>query len=91
MRKRVNILVSGYVQGVFYRATVLNGAKELNLTGFVKNEEDGKVMIIAEGKEDDLEKFIERVKRGSLLANISKTEVKWDKAQGEFKDFEIRY
>jgi len=91
MRKRVAILVSGYVQGVFYRATTLKKAKELNLTGFVRNEKDGKVKIVAEGEEKQLEEFIERIKKGTLFANVSKIEVKWDKAQGEFKDFEIRY
>lgn len=91
MKKRVIVLVSGSVQGVFYRSETLQKAKELNLTGFVKNEPDGRVKIIAEGVERHLEKLIEWIKQGPTLAKVDKIEVKWDKDKGEFKDFKIVY
>ena len=91
MKKRVAILVSGLVQGVFYRAETKGKAAELNLVGWVKNESDGSVKIMAEGEEKDLEKLIEWAKKGPTLAKVDKIEVKWDKGRREFKDFDIVY
>ena len=91
MRKRAIILVSGLVQGVFYRSEALQEAKRLNLTGWVRNESDGRVKIVAEGEEEQLEKLIEWIKQGPRLAKVDKIEVKWDKEQREFEDFEIIY
>lgn len=91
MRKRVTLSVFGRVQGVFYRSNVLEKAKELNLIGFVKNEPNSCVKILAEGEEENLEKLIEWAKIGPTLAKVDKIEVKWDKEQGEFDDFEIVY
>lgn len=91
MKKRVTILVSGLVQGIFYRFETSREAKRLNLTGWVKNEIDGKVKIMAEGEEENLEKLIEWAKKGPLLAKVDKIEVKWNKDQKEFEDFEIVY
>jgi len=91
MRKRIIILVSGIVQGVFFRSSTQKKARKLSLTGFVKNEPDGKVKIVAEGEEKSLEELIKWAKRGPMLAKVNGIEVKWDKAQGEFEDFKIMY
>lgn len=91
MQKRAVILVSGLVQGIFYRAETLKEAKELNLTGWVKNELSSFVKIVAEGEEENLEELIKWTKQGPALAKVDKIEVKWEKDRGEFKDFEIRY
>ncbi|HDZ54547.1 MAG TPA: acylphosphatase [Candidatus Nealsonbacteria bacterium] len=91
MRKRVIILVSGLVQGIFYRSNTLEKAKELNLTGWVKNEFSSSVKIVAEGEEENLEKLIEWTKQGPALAKVDKIEVEWERDRGKFKDFEIRY
>mgnify|MGYP001619517122 CR=1 FL=1 len=85
------ILVSGIVQGVFYRNHANQKARKLGITGFVKNEPDGRVLVVAEGKEEKLKELIEWTKRGPLLAKIEKIEVEWDKAKGEFIDFKILY
>ena len=91
MKKRVAVLVSGIVQGVFYRDYTNKKAKKLGITGFVKNETDGKVLAVAEGEEEKLKEFVRWVKRGPLLAQVEKIEVEWGKAKGEFTDFEILY
>lgn len=90
MRKRIIILVSGFVQGVFFRANAQKKSKELNLTGFVKNEA-GRVKIVAEGAEKNLEILIEWVKKGPALARVNEIEVKWEENKDEFKDFDIIY
>ena len=57
--KRLSILVSGKVQGVFYRASTEKKAREIGLTGFVRNEANGDVYIEAQGSEADLNTFAE--------------------------------
>ncbi len=57
-KTRVHILVSGLVQGVFFRAHTREKASELFLSGWVKNLPDGRVEILAEGERENLEKLI---------------------------------
>ncbi len=88
--KRVKIIISGYVQGVFFRVYVSAMAAQLEITGWVRNEADGTIKIIAEGDEKSLEKFIDACKIGPKFAKVDSVEVKWEQASGEFKRFEIR-
>ena len=90
-KARVNIFVSGLVQGVFFRSETKAKAKELGLFGWVRNLADGRVEILAEGEKEKLEKLIEWAKRGPELAKVDDLEINWQEYQGEFKDFEIRY
>ncbi len=57
MKRCLSILVTGKVQGVFYRASARDKANELEVTGFAQNEEEGCVHIIAEGEEERLIEF----------------------------------
>jgi len=88
--KRIEINVFGRVQKVFFRNSATRKAKGLNLNGWVKNEPDGSVKIVAEGEEENLNKLIDWSKRGSLLAKVDKIEVKWEEGKNEFDKFEIR-
>ena len=88
---RVNIFVSGLVQGVFFRAQTKAKAEELGLFGWVRNLPDGRVEILVEGEKEKLEKLIEWAKRGPELAKVNGLEINWQEYQGEFKNFEIRY
>jgi len=90
-RERVHIFVLGLVQGVFFRSKTKAKAEELNLFGWVRNLDDGRVEILAEGEKEKLEKLIEWAKRGPELARIDNLAVGWEKAQGEFENFEIKY
>ncbi|MBI3034410.1 acylphosphatase [Candidatus Woesearchaeota archaeon] len=89
--KRVSIILSGKVQGVFFRDFVRKEAEKLGIAGFVRNLQDGTVQVVGEGDEDKLNIFIRECKRGPLLAFIKGAEVKLEKATGEFEDFSIRY
>ena len=55
--KRVHLIISGRVQGVFYRAAVCDAAKNFDVTGFVKNLANGTVEVVAEGEEDEVKRF----------------------------------
>jgi acylphosphatase len=84
-----NILVKGRVQGVNYRATVQAKAHEFNLTGFVRNLNNGNVYIEAEGDQDDLSKFIDWCYIGSPRSKV--TEVSSVEADlKNFQTFEVR-
>lgn len=89
--KRVHIIISGDVIGVGFRAWALRAARELNLTGWIKNREDDTVEIVAEGKQLDLEDILARCRRGPELAVVKSVDVRWEEATGEFLSFEVVY
>lgn len=87
--KQVNLKIYGQVQGVFYRAEAQKKALSLGIFGFVKNEPDETVTIIAEGEEDKLKELIEWAKIGPELAQVTRVEEFWQKATGNFNDFKV--
>jgi len=87
----LHIYVSGFVQGVFYRANAKRVADSLSLTGWVRNLRDGRVEIVVEGEEENLAKFVEWCKRGPVGAVVESVDVTRGEYRGEFKGFEIRY
>jgi acylphosphatase len=86
---RVNIIVTGRVQGVFYRASTLERAQGLNLKGWVKNLPDGAVEIEAEGSRYSLEDLVEWCKNGPPDAMVQDVIVRWGKHHDEFRTFMI--
>ncbi len=90
-KHRVHLLVSGQVQGVFFRDFTQRRANELKLTGWVKNTRDSRVEIIAEGDKDRLEHLIEAVKTGPASANVQDCKIEWLEFSGEIRDFGIIY
>ncbi len=88
---RVHILVSGRVQGVFFRDSTRMQAERLGVFGWVKNMEDGKVEAVLEGEKYIIEKVIEWVKRGPIIAKVENIDIEWQEYKGEFKGFEIKY
>ncbi|HET6990164.1 MAG TPA: acylphosphatase [Bacteroidia bacterium] len=68
--KRISIIVSGKVHGVFYRASTEKIATQIGLAGFVRNEPDGKVYIEAQGNEKQLAELVKWCKRGPDKARV---------------------
>lgn len=89
--KRVHLIVSGRVQGVFYRDFVRREAERLGVRGFVRNLRDGGVEVVAEGNDDKINEFIKFCKKGSFASFVKNVEVKEEKPTNEFEDFEIRF
>ncbi|MBI2657182.1 acylphosphatase [Candidatus Woesearchaeota archaeon] len=86
--KSVHLIVSGRVQGVFFRANVRNEALKLGLKGYAKNLENGDVEVAAEGNEEKIQELIEFIRNGPGIAKV--TEIKIDhKVPENFKNFEI--
>ncbi len=84
-----NIRVRGKVQGVFYRASTADKAKELGLKGFVLNEPQGSVYMEVEGEETEVNKMIEWARSGPPRAIVDGLDIT-DGAVQSFKGFEIR-
>ena len=89
--KRVHIYVSGRVQGVGFRAFVQHTAQTMNLTGWVKNMYDGRVEVLTEGSEDDINAFIDKLKEGPIGARVDNVDVNWEKYQGGQDNFRIAW
>ena len=88
-RRRVHIFYSGKVQGVGFRYTVKNVGMGYEVSGTVRNLPDGRVELIAEGTNDELEAFQEGIRDSGLGHFISGEDVRWEEAQGDLWGFEI--
>jgi len=89
--KRIHVKIFGKVQGVGFRFSTKMMAKTLGIKGWIRNCEDGSVEAVFEGKESSVEKILEWCKRGPPLARVDGVEVKEEKYEGEFRNFEIRF
>ena len=87
----VQAMVSGRVQGVFFRAFVSRQATELGLTGYVRNVPGGGVEVRAEGERKRLEKLIAHLQIGPPHAQVEKVVTNWLQYSGSYTVFEIRY
>lgn len=90
MIRKAIIIVSGKVQGVYYRVWAKEQANELGLTGYARNEPDGTVCIVVEGDEKKINDFIERCRTGSDSAEVIDLQVEWSGASRNFADFSIQ-
>lgn len=90
-RTRAHVLVSGTVQGVFYRATTRNEARDRGIDGWVKNLDDGRVEAVFEGPADAVEEMVEWCHTGSPQADVSGVETEYDDPKREEEEgFRIR-
>lgn len=89
--EEIRAIVSGRVQMVMYRDFTCRTARRWGIGGTVRNLSDGTVEVIAQGRREDLEQFIKRLKRGPLLARVAHVEVVWRHPTRTFDSFEIVY
>jgi acylphosphatase len=89
MKARAHVLVSGRVQGVFFRDHARRWASSLELTGWVRNLWDGRVELLAEGERERIDDLIARLEQGPPLAAVENLDVAWEEFKGEFSDFRI--
>lgn len=87
----VRAVVSGRVQGVFYRMFVLREAQALGLCGRVRNRADGTVEVVAEGERSSLEQLVAKLHKGPPAAVVSQVVLEWEEYTHEYDDFAIAY
>ena len=88
MKKSIRLYITGTVQGIFFRGFVKENAEKLNVKGFVRNLEDGRVEVFLEGDNNEVDKMTELCKKGPKHSQISGVEEKEEKFQ-DFKTFKI--
>lgn len=89
--RRVHIKVYGRVQGVFFRHNTKKVADRLGLTGWVRNNPDDTVEIVAEGKDEAIDKMIEWCRKGPIGSRVEKIDIKEEGFKEEFTNFSIIY
>jgi len=89
-RTRAHVYVSGTVQGVYFRATTRDRARERGVDGWVRNLDDGRVEAVFEGPEEDVEAMIEFCHEGSDAARVEDVDVTVEEPAGE-DGFEVRW
>lgn len=87
--RRVHIMVTGRVQGVSFRAHTATEARRLQLQGWVRNRQDGRVEIMAEGSEEMLSALVHWADSGPDQAHVEHVDTTWQMATGEFSGFAI--
>ena len=91
MADRLHVYVSGRVQGVFFRASVLQQAQTLGLTGWVRNAPDGRVEAEFEGEKELLERMLCWCGQGPPLARVTEMEISWEQGDKQYNSFRCRY
>lgn len=89
--RRLTAEVRGRVQGVGYRYFARSYARKLGLRGFVRNDPDGTVTIVAEGRPEALEELLDALRSGPELAEVEDVAEEWGPARGRFSAFTIEY
>ncbi len=87
----VQVILYGYVQGVFFRAFASERATQLGLTGYVRNLSRGTVEVNAEGERKQLNQLIGYLKNGPPSAKVEKVVTNWSEYTGRYSRFSISY
>ncbi|HEY2922012.1 MAG TPA: acylphosphatase [Candidatus Binatia bacterium] len=88
---RVRLKIAGRVQGVYFRASALQEAQKLGLTGWVMNCPDGSVEAIAEGARVKLEELIAWCRLGPAGARVTNVDIRWESPAHAFRGFTIKH
>ena len=86
---RAELVISGLVQGVFFRASAQAEALRLGVSGEVRNLPGGAVAAVVEGTQQQVEAFVAWCRRGPEAARVDEVEVRWTEPRGEFSSFRI--
>ena len=89
--QQLEATVLGRVQGVSFRHYTGLQANRLGLTGYVKNQRNGSVYVIAEGETAVLEQFLAYLHDGSPMARVDAVNSRWLPATGQYKQFQVRW
>jgi len=87
---RQTVYYSGQVQGVGFRYTACRTAEGLAVSGFVRNLADGRVELIAEGEEGEVERYLDRL-AGTMRGAIRDVQSQQSSGTGEFRGFDVRF
>ena len=89
-KNRARVLISGRVQGVWYRGSTKQQADDLGLTGWVRNCRSGQVEVIVEGADAAIDKLISWCRTGPSMARVTDVQIDFDNYRGEFVGFRVK-
>jgi acylphosphatase len=88
---RAHVIVSGRVQGVFFRAETRKAASRIGVTGWVRNRPEGTVEAVFEGKSTLVDQALAWCQQGSPMSKVTDVRVNWGEFSGEFENFTITH
>ncbi len=88
---RAHVIISGRVQGVFFRVETKRAAERFGVLGWVRNRPDGTVEAVFEGGQQAVDAILTWCNEGPDLAVVENVDLKWQDYSGEFKRFDITY
>ena len=91
MKSNVHVIISGRVQGVWFRASTKQKAEQLGLDGWVRNTSEGNVEAVFEGDENLVQEMLDWCHHGPPLANVENVDVKNQEPTNGFDGFFIKY
>lgn len=90
--KRATVVYSGRVQGVGFRFTTARLSEDYpEISGYVANQPNGTVLLVAEGEEDTVRAFLGEIRQSGLGRYITDFHTEWGRVTGEFEGFTVRY
>lgn len=90
-KTRAHLVISGRVQGVFFRAETQRAASMYGVSGWVRNQRDGTVEAVVEGARPDVESLINWCRHGPPISRVDEVNVRWEAYEGAFDGFAITY
>lgn len=90
-KARAHVIISGRVQGVFFRMETKRAADQLGVFGWVRNQLDGTVEALFEADREQVDAILDWCRQGPPNANVTDVTVTWDAYTGEFKGFDINF
>lgn len=87
---QLKIELWGRVQGVNFRRSLVTFAQNIRLTGYVENQMDGSVLVIAQGEQHPLEELLAWCQKGSLFTKVRAMNFVWTETEKAFKDFKLK-
>ncbi len=90
-KARAHAIISGRVQGVFFRMETKRAADELGVFGWVKNLLDGTVEAVFEGDRDRVDAMLDWCREGPPAAKVTDVAVNWEDYAAEFTGFNIDF
>lgn len=89
--ERLHAVVRGNVQGVGFRYFVQRRGEALGLQGWVRNNDDGTVEVVAEGDKAKLEQLKRSLEEGPRMARVARVDADWMKATGGLAGFDLAF
>ncbi len=89
VKSAAKIIVSGTVQGIFFRNFTKENSDKLNLKGHIRNLEGGDMEIFVEGEKDNINSLVKLIKKGPPYSQIRNVKIEEKKWSGDLKEFKV--